>query len=74
MDRFVIQTADLGPLFKVDVRHNNGGISPHWFLDRIEITDQVERVKYQFLCERWLSKSKEDKQIARTLFEKVLEL
>jgi hypothetical protein len=74
MDRFVIQAADLGPLFKVNVRHDNSGLSPDWFLDRIEITDKHDRSKYTFLCERWLSKSKEDKQIERTLFEKVRNL
>jgi hypothetical protein len=70
MDRFIVQTADLGPLFKVHVRHNNAGLSSDWFLDRVEVTDTRDRAKYTFLCERWLSKSKEDKQIERTLFEK----
>ena len=70
MDRFTLQTADLGPLFKVYVRHDNAGISPDWYLDRIEISDTIDRQKYVFLCERWLSKSKEDKQLERTLFEK----
>lgn len=70
MDRFAIQSADLGPLFKVHVRHDNSSFSTNWFLDRIEVSDQ--RDKYVFLCERWLSKSKDDKQIERTLFEKVI--
>lgn len=69
MDRFVIQSADLGPLFKVVVRHDNSSFSTNWFLGRIEVDDK--RNKYMFLCERWLSKSKEDKQIERTIFEKV---
>jgi len=69
MDRFTIQSADLGPLFKVVVRHDNSSFSNNWFLDRIEVSDG--RDKFLFLCERWLSKSKDDKQIERTLFEKV---
>lgn len=70
MDRFQIQTADLGKLFKVKIRHDDSGLSADWFLDKIEISD--DRDKYAFLCERWLSKSKEDKLIERTLFEKVV--
>lgn len=68
MDRFLIQAADLGRLFKVIVRHDDSAISSDWFLDRIEVADG--RDKAVFLCERWLSKSKEDKLIERTLFEK----
>lgn len=69
MDRFPIQSADLGRLFKVHVRHDNSSFSTNWFLDRIEVSD-TRGDKYIFLCERWLSKSKDDKQIERTLFEK----
>ena len=69
MDRFSIQTADLGPLFKLKVRHDNAGFSPDWFLDKIEVNDGG-RKKASFICERWLSDSKEDKQLERTLFEK----
>ena len=74
MDRFLIQTADLGKLFKVKIRHDDSGISADWFLEKIEIRDRDHRDKYTFLCQRWLSKSKEDKLIERTLFEKVFEL
>jgi hypothetical protein len=30
MDRFTIQAADLGPLFKINIRHDNSGLSPDW--------------------------------------------
>ena len=72
MDRFVIEAADLGPLFQVKVRHDNSSLlGSDWYLDRIEITNDRDRDKYTFLCDRWLSKSKEDKKIERSLFEKV---
>ena len=67
-DRFIIETADLGRIFKVKIRHDDSGISSDWFLDRIEIEDHKRN--YVFICERWLSKSKEDKQLSRTLYEK----
>jgi hypothetical protein len=69
MDKFSIQAADLGKIFKVVVRHDNSGFRPDWFLDKIKVLDG--RDSYVFVCERWLSKSKEDKSIERTLFEKV---
>jgi hypothetical protein len=69
MDRFIIQAADLGRIFKCHVRHDDSGISADWFLDKIQIIDGKD--VYTFLCERWLSKNKEDKLIERTLFEKV---
>ncbi len=68
MDRFIIQAADLGRIFKCVVRHDDSGLSSDWFLDRIEVSDS--RDLYTFLCERWLSKRKEDKLIERILFEK----
>lgn len=68
MDRFKVQCADLGELFKLKIRHDNAGFSADWFLDRVEVSD--DRRKYKFVCERWLSDSKEDKKIERTLFEK----
>lgn len=70
MDRFFIRTADLGPLFKCVIRHDGSGISSDWLLDRIEVSEG--RNKYNFVCERWLSKNKDDKKLERTIFEKVI--
>jgi hypothetical protein len=70
MDRFEIETADLGRIYRVKIRHDDSGISADWFLDRVEIHDHKR--SYIFLCERWLSTSKEDKRIERSLYEKVL--
>jgi hypothetical protein len=69
MDRFLIETADLGDLFKIKIRHDDAGLSADWYLDHVEIKDD-EKTSI-FLCERWLSTSKEDKQLERTLYEKV---
>lgn len=72
MDRFIIETADLGVLHKVKIRHDNTGVLPAWFLDRIEIT--CGRRHYVFLCGKWLATDKDDGQIERVLFEKVINL
>jgi hypothetical protein len=62
MDRFIVETADLGKLFKVHVRHDNSALlGSDWYLDRIEISSNSDKEKYIFLCDRWLSTSKEDK-------------
>ena len=73
MDRFVLEAADLGKLYKIRIRHDNSLFSPAWFLDRVEITEPMENQKYIFHCERWLAKNKEDSKIERSLYVKVSE-
>ncbi|NWV97363.1 LOXH1 protein, partial [Machaerirhynchus nigripectus] len=68
-DTFTIQAVDLGILYKIKIRHDNSMFSPDWFLEKVEILDETTEESFVFLCERWLSKKKEDKKIARTLYE-----
>ncbi len=68
VDRFRIESADLGNIFKLKIRHDNSGISPDWFLSKVEVIDHMKT--YVFYCEQWLEKGKEDK-LERTLYEKV---
>ncbi|XP_065519706.1 lipoxygenase homology domain-containing protein 1 isoform X2 [Lathamus discolor] len=68
-DTFTIQAVDLGILYKIKIRHDNTMFSPDWFLDKVEIMDETTEESFIFLCERWLSKKKEDKKIERTLYE-----
>ncbi|XP_076450682.1 LOW QUALITY PROTEIN: lipoxygenase homology domain-containing protein 1-like [Babylonia areolata] len=70
MDRFVLEAVDLGSLYKVKIRHDNSLFSPAWYLDRVEVTDNVDKQKYLFHCERWLGKNKEDGKIERSLYVK----
>jgi hypothetical protein len=37
-------------------------------LDRVEVHDKIRT--YTFTCEHWLSKSKEDKRLERSIYEK----
>jgi lipoxygenase homology domain-containing protein 1 len=67
-DIFKMETADLGTLTHIRIRHDNSGISADWFLDRVVIRD--DKQKYTFVCERWLSTSREDKKTERVLYEK----
>ena len=56
------------------MRHDNSSFTTSWFLDRIDITDRETDRTYPFICERWLSKKKEDGKIHRTLYVKGYEV
>uniref|UniRef100_A0A6B2KZF9 PLAT domain-containing protein n=1 Tax=Arcella intermedia TaxID=1963864 RepID=A0A6B2KZF9_9EUKA len=68
VDKFKIQTCDLGDLKEFIVWHDNSGLGPGWYLDRVyvEIEDQPAS-KVMFPCSRWLDKSEDDGQIKRNL-------
>ncbi|KAK5871016.1 hypothetical protein PBY51_003919 [Eleginops maclovinus] len=70
VDKFSIEAVDLGQVFKIHIRHDNSMIGADWNLDQVEVLDLETDEVYMFLCERWLSKKKEDKCIARTFFVK----
>lgn len=71
MDRFDIEAVDLGQVFKIYIRHDNSMIGADWYLDQVEVLDVETEEVYMFLCERWLSTKKEDKQIDRIFYVKV---
>ena len=71
MDKFSIEAVDLGQVFKIRIRHDNSQMGADWYLDQVEVVDVDTEEVYMFLCERWLSKKKEDKRIERTFFVKV---
>lgn len=71
MDKFTIEAVDLGQVFKIRIRHDNTMVGADWYLDQVEVQDMETEEVYMFLCERWLSKKKEDKQIDRIFYVKV---
>lgn len=74
-DMFVIEAVDLGYIHKILIRHDNALLNPSWFLDRVEVIDKNDNERtFVFLCERWLSRNKDDKRIKRTLYEKSFEV
>ncbi|KAJ7993944.1 hypothetical protein DPEC_G00259930 [Dallia pectoralis] len=71
VDKFSIEAVDLGQVFKIRIRHDNSDcLGADWYLDQVEVVDQETEEVYMFLCERWLSKKKEDKRIDRTFYVK----
>ncbi|XP_062503862.1 lipoxygenase homology domain-containing protein 1-like isoform X2 [Corticium candelabrum] len=66
-DVFTIEAADLGKLEKLKVRHDNSGLGADWFLDHIEVDNELAQTHTVFCCGRWLSKGHGDGQISREL-------
>nr|KAI8760088.1 lipoxygenase homology domain-containing protein 1-like [Biomphalaria glabrata] len=57
----------LGELSKLRVWHDNKGIGASWHLSSIKVEDEKTGKVYTFVCDKWLSKSEDDKQIIREL-------
>nr|XP_015194523.1 PREDICTED: lipoxygenase homology domain-containing protein 1 isoform X1 [Lepisosteus oculatus] len=70
VDKFTIEAVDLGQVYKIKIRHDNTMMNADWYLEQVEIVDVDTEETYLFLCERWLSKKKEDKRIERTFYVK----
>uniref|UniRef100_A0A3P9JEI9 Lipoxygenase homology domains 1a n=1 Tax=Oryzias latipes TaxID=8090 RepID=A0A3P9JEI9_ORYLA len=71
VDKFTIEAVDLGQVFKIKIRHDNSMMSADCFLDQVEVFDADTEEVYLFLCERWLSKKREDRRIERVFYVKV---
>ncbi|KAJ3604783.1 hypothetical protein NHX12_026835, partial [Muraenolepis orangiensis] len=70
VDTFTIEAVDLGEVFKIKIHHDNSLMSPEWYLDQVEVSDLDTEEVFLFLCERWLSKKKEDRRISRFFYVK----
>ncbi|KAL4660900.1 lipoxygenase homology domain-containing protein 1-like [Arapaima gigas] len=70
LDKFTVEAVDLGQIFKIKIRHDNTNLHADWYLDQVEVLDMETEEVYLFLCERWLSKDKEDKRIERIFYVK----
>ncbi len=60
----------LGELTKLRIRHDNSGSiigNSHWHLEYVKIEDLQQNKTYMFNCNKWLSLSKDDKQLVREL-------
>ncbi|KAL5006870.1 hypothetical protein ScPMuIL_015676 [Solemya velum] len=67
-DIFKIHANCVGPLRKIRIEHDNTGMFPGWYLDRVAISDlQHPKWKYYFPCGQWLARSEADGAISRDL-------
>ncbi|XP_061603543.1 lipoxygenase homology domain-containing protein 1 [Phyllopteryx taeniolatus] len=69
-DKFTIEAVDLGQVFKIKIRHDNTMMSADWYLDQVEVLDVDTEEVFLFLCERWLSRKREDHCIQRVFYVK----
>ncbi|KAH3764217.1 hypothetical protein Pelo_3920 [Pelomyxa schiedti] len=66
-DDFGVECVDLGKIVQITIGHDNKGVGPDWFLDKVIIHEEETNLTYYFLCGHWLSKTKEDKLIERLI-------
>ncbi|XP_051267644.1 lipoxygenase homology domain-containing protein 1 [Dicentrarchus labrax] len=70
VDKFTIEAVDLGQVFRIKIRHDNSLVSADWYLDQVEVVDEDTEEVFLFLCERWLSRKREDRRIERFFYVK----
>ncbi|XP_057216274.1 lipoxygenase homology domain-containing protein 1-like isoform X1 [Triplophysa rosa] len=73
VDTFTLEAVDLGQVFKIRIRHDNSMLSADWYLEQVEVLDQDTEEVFLFLCERWLSRKREDRRIDRVFYVKDFE-
>jgi len=66
-DVFSIEMRDIGNIKRVRIRHDNTGIFPGWFLNRIIVHNEETDEEWIFPCNRWLAHDEDDGEINRVL-------
>jgi hypothetical protein len=64
---FDVDITDLGDIQRVRVRHDDTGVGPGCFLDRIVVREAGTQQEWKFVCQRWLARHKDDGATERTL-------
>ena len=68
VDTFVISTSNsLGDLKYINIRHNNFGESPEWFLEYILVRERKSREEWRFTSYKWLAIDRDDCRIERNI-------
>eukprot|EP00727_Mastigamoeba_balamuthi_P014270 m51a1_g9466 putative sh2 domain-containing protein (1365) ;mRNA; f:547094-557090 len=65
-DTFAVDTDDVGELTGLTVEHDNTGMAPGWFLERVAVRDAAGR-EWEFPCHNWLAKDEADRRTSRDL-------
>ena len=58
---------DWGILDSINIRHDNTGNGPGWFIESIRIKYVNGDISYYFAVNRWLAKDADDRQISRNI-------
>ena len=66
--QFQIEAIELGSIKKIRIGHDNSGIGPGWFLEKVKIQQMDDETKVWYcLCGHWLASDEEDGAIQREL-------
>ncbi|XP_028592785.2 oxygen-regulated protein 1 [Podarcis muralis] len=65
-DTFIIQTEDLGELYKIRIGHNNSGETPAWHCKALHLQNLVTGEQFDFPVDRWLAQQ-DDGEISQEL-------
>ena len=57
----------LGPIWKVQVWHDNSGSSPSWFLSRILVKDMSTQKCATFVVDKWFAVEEDDGKVEREI-------
>lgn len=52
---------------RIIIEHDNTGVSPDWYLDKVLITNQLNNQIHLFQCYQWISKNKGDCRLWKEL-------
>lgn len=73
-DRFsVTSSVLLSPVEALTVGHDNSGVCPGWFLEKVVVECGTSGSRWEFPCHRWLCADEEDGRIERELHPVVLQ-
>ncbi|ESO88218.1 hypothetical protein LOTGIDRAFT_145894, partial [Lottia gigantea] len=64
-DTFILTAPVIGQIEKIKMGHDNSGPGSGWYLGTVTIDLPSEGRRYEFVCNRWLSKSDDDREIVR---------
>jgi hypothetical protein len=64
---YQVVLTDLGDIQRVRVRHDDTGVGPGCFLDRVVVRAAGTLQEWEFVCQRWLARHKDDGATERTL-------
>jgi hypothetical protein len=67
VDTFSVDSAELGDLEKLRIRHDSAGLGAGWFLDKVEVRSELTGNSWNFPCNMWLDKKEGDGLISRDL-------
>ncbi|XP_073676001.1 lipoxygenase homology domain-containing protein 1-like [Garra rufa] len=71
-DIFNVEIAALlSPLSRVTIGHDNGGVSPGWYCDKVVVFCPFTGIEQTFPCSKWLDEDEGDGLIERELYEMV---